>query len=843
MAAIRSAAPAGRLLELAVTDLALHRAAAADARARAQRPDRRDRRRQEPAHRRAGAGARARAPTRRSSGTARSARASRRCSTASPEPLIAVREVAAGGRSTARLDDEHRHRGTARRRDGAARRDPRPARPAAAPRRALAARPARRVRRARRGARGDGRRRSSDGGRTGPPSPSWSSTRASWPADSSSLEHEAAEIAAARLRPGRGGGDPRAARRPRSTARRSPAAARRSTRRSPARDGGARDAVAAAAPRGRGRSPGSTPRFEPLADRLGGPRGGAGRRRRRGPRRSPRPSTTIRRELDRLEERLVDDLSPASAATATTRRRSSPTASGRARRRSGCAAWTAERAPARAEDARLLRGGGRRGGARCRRCAARGRRRLGGGGRGGARGARVPGRACSTSPWAGGRPAQRRAGGRDRRRRGRVRRDRRRRRSSSGSRPNPGEPARPLARIASGGELSPGRARDQAGPRRGRRDADARVRRDRHRASAAGARTRSGGACGRSPARHQVLCVTHLPQIAAHADAHFRIAKRERDGRTVTEVDAPRPRGPDRGARPDARRAGGRRRRRSPRRGSCSTAPRRGAPRRTAAEPRGRRDRRVATRGATLDRGDRRLPRPTCGSSAAWPPATMRAYRADLADFAASAGRRRAGRPARTPRVATSPRGAPRPARRSGPRPDQPAPAGGEHPRLLPVRVRRGPDRRRRRRAPRPAAPAAAAARDARPSTRSRRSSRRPAATRSDAPATPTLRDRALLELLYAAGLRVSEALGPRPRGPLARRRLRPGHRQGRRGAARARSATSRSTGSAGTDLAAGRPWLAGGPRTWRRAHGAARCSSASRGGRLAAAAGVADRR
>ena len=35
---------------------------------------------------------------------------------------------------------------------------------------------------------------------------------------------------------------------------------------------------------------------------------------------------------------------------------------------------------------------------------------------------------------------------------------------------------------------------------------------------------------------HQVLCVTHLPQIAAYADAHYRIAKRERDGRTVTEI-------------------------------------------------------------------------------------------------------------------------------------------------------------------------------------------------------------------------------------------------------------------------------------------------------------------
>jgi DNA repair protein RecN (Recombination protein N) len=36
--------------------------------------------------------------------------------------------------------------------------------------------------------------------------------------------------------------------------------------------------------------------------------------------------------------------------------------------------------------------------------------------------------------------------------------------------------------------------------------------------------------------RHQVLCVTHLPQIAAHADAHFQIAKEERAGRTVTNV-------------------------------------------------------------------------------------------------------------------------------------------------------------------------------------------------------------------------------------------------------------------------------------------------------------------
>ena len=101
--------------------------------------------------------------------------------------------------------------------------------------------------------------------------------------------------------------------------------------------------------------------------------------------------------------------------------------------------------------------------------------------------------------------------------------------------PNPGEPARPLARIASGGELSrvalavkqvlaaadetPTLVFDEVDTGIGGRTADP---------------------LGRSlwvlARRHQVLVVTHLPQIAAHADAHFRIVKRERDGRTVTEV-------------------------------------------------------------------------------------------------------------------------------------------------------------------------------------------------------------------------------------------------------------------------------------------------------------------
>jgi len=34
----------------------------------------------------------------------------------------------------------------------------------------------------------------------------------------------------------------------------------------------------------------------------------------------------------------------------------------------------------------------------------------------------------------------------------------------------------------------------------------------------------------------QVLCVTHLPQVAACADWQWRIAKRDQDGETLSEV-------------------------------------------------------------------------------------------------------------------------------------------------------------------------------------------------------------------------------------------------------------------------------------------------------------------
>jgi DNA repair protein RecN (Recombination protein N) len=36
---------------------------------------------------------------------------------------------------------------------------------------------------------------------------------------------------------------------------------------------------------------------------------------------------------------------------------------------------------------------------------------------------------------------------------------------------------------------------------------------------------------------NQVLCVTHLPQIASFADHHYRVEKREADGRTIATIE------------------------------------------------------------------------------------------------------------------------------------------------------------------------------------------------------------------------------------------------------------------------------------------------------------------
>jgi DNA repair protein RecN (Recombination protein N) len=37
-------------------------------------------------------------------------------------------------------------------------------------------------------------------------------------------------------------------------------------------------------------------------------------------------------------------------------------------------------------------------------------------------------------------------------------------------------------------------------------------------------------------ARRQVLCITHLPQVAATADNHFVVSKQVKEGRTISEI-------------------------------------------------------------------------------------------------------------------------------------------------------------------------------------------------------------------------------------------------------------------------------------------------------------------
>ncbi|MBU6256189.1 MAG: AAA family ATPase [Chloroflexi bacterium] len=101
--------------------------------------------------------------------------------------------------------------------------------------------------------------------------------------------------------------------------------------------------------------------------------------------------------------------------------------------------------------------------------------------------------------------------------------------------PNIGEPAGPIARIASGGELS----RVSLAIEEALSDASE-SRTLVFDEIDAGLGGRAGETLGQSLRRiathHQVLCVTHLPQVAAHADTHLRVSKHEVDGRTVTQV-------------------------------------------------------------------------------------------------------------------------------------------------------------------------------------------------------------------------------------------------------------------------------------------------------------------
>ncbi len=101
--------------------------------------------------------------------------------------------------------------------------------------------------------------------------------------------------------------------------------------------------------------------------------------------------------------------------------------------------------------------------------------------------------------------------------------------------PNPGEPARPLRGIASSGELARVMlalktvlAAEDEVPVLVFDEVDANV----------GGETALavGQKMQQIAAKRQVLCITHLPQVAASADAHFVVSKEVHDGRTISEI-------------------------------------------------------------------------------------------------------------------------------------------------------------------------------------------------------------------------------------------------------------------------------------------------------------------
>jgi DNA repair protein RecN (Recombination protein N) len=106
--------------------------------------------------------------------------------------------------------------------------------------------------------------------------------------------------------------------------------------------------------------------------------------------------------------------------------------------------------------------------------------------------------------------------------------------------PNVGEEPKPLNRIASGGELSrvalalktciTAPARRGSGPARTLvfDEVDAGI--------GGGAAEAVGRRLKRLAASNQVLCVTHLPQIAGFADRHYFVEKHEERGRTVSSI-------------------------------------------------------------------------------------------------------------------------------------------------------------------------------------------------------------------------------------------------------------------------------------------------------------------
>jgi DNA repair protein RecN (Recombination protein N) len=107
---------------------------------------------------------------------------------------------------------------------------------------------------------------------------------------------------------------------------------------------------------------------------------------------------------------------------------------------------------------------------------------------------------------------------------------------------NPGEEPRPLEKVASGGEISrialALKTCVAASRRAGETGAQRTLVFDEVDAGVGGSAAEGiGRRLKRLAASAQVLCVTHLPQIASFADHHYRVDKKEVRGRTVATVE------------------------------------------------------------------------------------------------------------------------------------------------------------------------------------------------------------------------------------------------------------------------------------------------------------------
>ena len=101
--------------------------------------------------------------------------------------------------------------------------------------------------------------------------------------------------------------------------------------------------------------------------------------------------------------------------------------------------------------------------------------------------------------------------------------------------PNPGQPPKPIARIASGGELS--RVMLAMKSILAREDQIPTLIFDEVDAGIGGKTAKIVGEKLRHIARsHQVFCITHLPQIASQGEQHYRIAKSVQANHTATDI-------------------------------------------------------------------------------------------------------------------------------------------------------------------------------------------------------------------------------------------------------------------------------------------------------------------